>query len=317
MSAEGGTRAVVAALFANLGIAITKFVAYFLTLSSSMLAEAVHSLADSGNQLLLLWGGKAAKRAPTAKHQFGFGSERYLYGFVVSIVLFTVGGLFALYEASHKWSHPEPIVGQWWWVPLAVLIVAIGLESRSFAVAIKESNQVRQGRSWGEFIRGSKSPELPVILLEDAAALCGLVFALFGVSLTLLTGDGRWDAVGTALIGVLLVLVAAVLAVEMKSLLIGESADPLVQENIERAIVGDASSNVERLIFTRTLHIGPDELLVAAKFAMKQAHSAQDVADTINAAEQRARAAAGAMHLVIFLEPDVYHPSVTKTPPGR
>ena len=224
MSVEGGTRAIVAALLANIGIAITKFVAFLLTGSSSMLAESVHSLADSGNQALLLIGGKKSRRAATPLHPFGFGRERYVYAFIVSIVLFSVGGLFALYEAWHKFQHPEPITGRWWWVPIAVLLVAMALEGFSFRTAVTESNQVRGERSWTAFIRTAKAPELPVILLEDFAALLGLVFALFGVGMTLATGNGIWDAVGTALIGTLLVLVAIVLSIEMKSLLLGEAA---------------------------------------------------------------------------------------------
>ena len=223
MSTEGGKTAILAALAANLGIAVTKFVAFLLTGSSSMLAESVHSVADSSNQGLLLLGGKRAKKEATPQHPFGFGRERYFWAFVVSIVLFSIGGLFALYEAFHKYQQPEALT-DWVWVPIAVLLVAIVLEGFSFRTAIVESNLVRGERSWGQFIRSAKAPELPVILLEDFAALLGLVFALFGVGLTILTHNGIWDAVGTALIGVLLVTVAIVLSVEMKSLLLGESA---------------------------------------------------------------------------------------------
>src|SRR4051812_15623921 len=187
MSAEGGgTRAILAALGANLGIAVAKFVGFAITGSSSMLAEGAHSVADSGNQLLLLIGGRRARRAATPEHPFGFGRERYVYAFIVSIVLFSVGGVFALYEAWHKWDHPEPITA-WRWVPIVVLALAIAMESFSFRTAIKESNQVRGSRSWLSFVKTAKAPELPVVLLEDAAALIGLVFALFGVSLTLIT----------------------------------------------------------------------------------------------------------------------------------
>src|SRR6185312_3056620 len=195
MSTSGGTRAIIAALLANLGIAVTKFIAYLLSGSSSMLAESVHSLADSGNQLLLLIGGRRASREATPEHPFGYGRQRYVYAFLVSIVLFSVGGLFAIYEGVHKWQHPEPIEGRWWWVPIAVLVVAIGLESYSFRTAIIESNRTRGSQSWVQFVRRAKAPELPVVLLEDTAALLGLVFALFGVGLTLITDNGRWDAV--------------------------------------------------------------------------------------------------------------------------
>jgi cation diffusion facilitator family transporter len=305
MSVEGGVRAIVAALLANIGIAATKFVAFLLTGSSSMLAESVHSLADSGNQALLLIGGKKSRRAATPAHPFGFGRERYVYAFVVSIVLFSVGGLFALYEAWHKFQHPEPITGRWWWVPLAVLIVAMGLEGYSLHTAVTESNQVRGNHSWTAFIRTAKAPELPVILLEDAAALLGLVFALFGVGMTLATGNGFWDAVGTALIGTLLVLVAIVLSIEMKSLLVGEAATVEQQRAIKAALKGDQESAVERVIHLRTLHLGPEELLVCAKLAVGRADFAYQVAAAIDAAEQRARESVPGLELVIYLEPDI------------
>ena len=297
---EGGTRAIVAALAANLGIATTKFVAWGLTRSSSMLAEAIHSVADSGNQVLLLVGGKRAEREADEEHPFGFGRSRYLYAFIVSVVLFSVGGLFALYEAYHKWSDPHGI-DSWKWVPVAVLVVAIGLESYSFRTAIHEANKVRDGRSWVAFVRQAKSPELPVILLEDSAALLGLVFALVGVAMTLVTHDGRWDAVGTALIGVLLVLVALVLALETSSLLLGEGATSEDVRLIRDALVGEG---VDRVIHLRTMYVGPDELLVAAKIAVPRTESAVDVSEAIDAAEKRVRNAVPAARL-IFLEPDI------------
>ena len=301
MSAGGGNRAVVAALAANLGIAVTKFVAFALTRSSSMLAESIHSVVDSGNQVLLLVGAKRARRGATEKHPFGYGRERYIYAFVVSIMLFFVGGLFALYEAYHKISHPEAI-HSWQWVPIVVLVTGIVLESFSFRTAIRETNLIRGRATWAQFIRRSRVPELPVILLEDFAALIGLVFALFGVGLTLLTGDGIWDGVGTAAIGVLLVTVAAVLAVEMKSLLVGEAATPDQVDRIERAILeGD---DVERIIHMRTVHLGPEELLVAAKVAVRHDETAADVARGIDAAEARVRAAVP-IACLIYLEPDI------------
>ncbi|GII23554.1 cation diffusion facilitator family transporter [Planosporangium mesophilum] len=302
MSAGGGNKAVVAALAANLGIAVTKFVAFALTLSSSMLAEGIHSLVDSGNQVLLLIGGKRAKRHATPKHPFGFGRERYIYAFVVSIMLFFVGGLFALYEAYHKISHPEPIL-KWQWVPIVVLVIGIVLESLSFRTAIHETNQIRGDASWPEFIRRSRVPELPVILLEDFAALIGLVLALFGVGLTILTGNGIWDGVGTAAIGLLLVAVAFVLAVEMKSLLLGESATADTVAKIERAILeGDEA---ERIIHMRTVHVGPEDLLVAAKIAVRHDETAGAVAKGIDAIERRIRSAVPIAKM-IYLEPDIY-----------
>jgi len=304
MSVEGGTKAIVAALLANMGIAVTKFIAFVLTQSSSMLAESVHSLADSGNQLLLLIGGKKSRREATPEHPFGFGRARYVYAFVVAVVLFSVGGLFAMYEAWHKFQHPEPIT-EWRWVPIAVLVVAIGLEGFSFRTAIVESNHVRGSRSWVGFIRTAKAPELPVILLEDFAALLGLVFALFGVSMTLVTGNGIWDAVGTAMIGTLLVLVAIILAIEMKSLLIGESATPDQVRAIKAALEGDEESAVQRVIHLRTLHLGPEELLVGAKLAVGSQVNGHQIAAAIDAAEQRAREAVSGLRLVMYLEPDI------------
>ena len=305
MSVEGGPRAIVAALLANIGIAATKFVAFLLTGSSSMLAESVHSAADSGNQVLLLIGGKRSRRAASPAHPFGFGRERYVYAFVVSIVLFSVGGLFALYEAWHKFQHPEPITGTWWWVPIAVLIASMALEGFSFHTAVTEANQVRGNRSWTAFIRTAKAPELPVIMLEDSAALLGLVFALFGVGLTLATGNGLWDAVGTALIGCLLVCVAIVLSIEMKSLLVGEAATVEQQRAIKAALEGDQESAVERVIHLRTLHLGPEELLVCAKLAVGRADFAYQIAAAIDAAERRARECVPGLKLMIYLEPDI------------
>lgn len=310
MAASGGTKAVVAALIANLIIAALKFVAYFLTLSSSMLAEAIHSVADSGNQILLLVGGKRAKRQASPEHPFGYGRERYIYAFIVSIVLFSVGGLFALYEAYHKWQDPHPIEGMWWWVPQAVLLGAIIAESFSFRTAIRESNHVRGKQGWVQFVRTAKAPELPVVLLEDLGALIGLLFALFGVSMTLVTGDSIWDALGTAMIGVLLVAIAVVLALETKSLLLGEAAATETVRQIEAAITEDGT----RIIHLKTLHLGPDELLVAAKISVAESETGEEIARAINAAESRIRSAAAPIGTVIYLEPDVYRPQAGQDP---
>lgn len=310
MSTEGGARAIIAALIANLGIALTKLLAWVLTSSSSMLAESIHSLADSGNQLLLLLGGRRAKKAATEQHPFGYGRERYIWAFIVSIVLFSVGGLFALYEGYHKLQHPEPIKS-WKWVPVAVLLVAIALETYSFMTAFRETNKSRGSSSLLTYIRRAKAPELPVVLLEDTAALLGLVFALFGVSLTLLTDDGVWDGVGTLAIGVLLVLVAIFLAVETKSLLLGEGANAEDVQKIEQAIVSDGDT-VERIIHMKTLYLGPDELLVAAKIAVHHDDTAAKVAEAIDKAESRIRTAVPVAR-VIYLEPDIYRADKTKT----
>jgi cation diffusion facilitator family transporter len=302
VSSSGGSRAILAALAANLGIAVTKFIAAMLTGSSSMVAEAIHSVADSGNQVLLLIGGRRSQREATHKHPFGYGRERYVYAFIVSVVLFTVGGLFAIYEGIHKLQHPEPI-HSWQWVPVVVLVVSLGLEGFSFRTAVVETNLLRAGLGWVQFIRRARAPELPVVLLEDTAALIGLVFALVGVGLTLVTGSGVWDGLGTLAIGALLVIVAGVLAVEMKSLLIGESATGDQVAAIEEALV--AGPEVERVIHLRTLHLGPDELLVAAKIAVAHDETAAAVARAIDAAEARIRAAIP-ITAVIYLEPDIY-----------
>lgn len=300
MAHGGGNKAIIAALSANLGIAVTKFIAYLLTHSSSMLAESVHSLADSGNQLLLLLGGKRARRAADEEHPFGYGRARYLYAFVVSIVLFTLGGLFALYEAWHKFADPHPIES-WHWVPVVVLLAAIVMEGFSFRTAIKEANHTRGSQGWWQYIRTAKAPELPVVLLEDFGALLGLVFALFGVGMTLGTHDGRWDAVGSAAIGLLLVAIAIVLAIETKSLLLGESATRKDVDSIKAALVGEG---VPSVIHLRTLHLGPEELLVAAKIEIDARESAAEVAHAIDAAEQRVREAVPIAR-VIYLEPDL------------
>jgi cation diffusion facilitator family transporter len=312
MSTEGSTRAVVAALLANTGIAITKFLAFLLTGASSMLAEAIHSVADSGNQALLLLGGRQARKSPTAAHPFGYGRERYIYAFIVSIVLFSVGGLFALFEAYHKGhelhathGHPDDSLldSQWWWVPLVVLVAAIVMESLSFRTAIRETEHIRGDASYVEFIRRAKQPELPVILLEDFAALIGLFFALLGVGLSLITQNLWWDVAGTALIGLLLVTVAIVLAIETKSLLLGESASVEAEDRIADALRGTAG--IDRIIHLKTLHLGPDELLVAAKVAVHRDATATEIATAIDEAEAAIRVVepiAG----VIYLEPDIY-----------
>jgi cation diffusion facilitator family transporter len=292
---------VLAALGANLGIAVTKLAAFVITGSASMLAESVHSLADSGNQALLLLGRSRARRAETEEHPFGFGRERYFYAFVVAVVLFTVGALFSLYEGVHKIISPEEIRQPA--VAFAVLGIAMVLESFSLRTAVRESNEVRGQIGWTAFIRRAKAPELPAILLEDLAALTGLVFATAGVALATITGNGKWDGAGSLAIGVLLGVVAAVLAVEMKSLLIGESASAEVERAIVTAL--ENGPEVRRVIHLRTLHIGPESLLVAAKIAISGADSAALVAAGIDAAERRVRTAVPIAE-TIYLEPDIY-----------
>ena len=277
-----------------------------------MLAEAIHSVADSGNQGLLLLGGKRSKREATEEHPFGYGRERYIFGFIVSVVLFSVGGLFALYEAYHKWhemqeGHPDELLeSKWWWVPIVVLVAAIIAESFSFRTAIRESNKTRGKQRWSRYIRAAKAPELPVILLEDFAALVGLVFALFGVGITLLTHNGIFDVIGTAMIGLLLVAVAITLAIETKSLLLGEAASPAAVARIERALT--ETPGVERIIHMKTLHLGPEEVMVAAKIAVVPCDTAVEVTETIDRAEVNIREAEP-MVTALYLEPDIYDPN--------
>ncbi|WBU37031.1 cation diffusion facilitator family transporter [Homoserinibacter sp. YIM 151385] len=301
MSASGGAKAVVAALLANTGIAVTKFVAFLVSGSSSMLAESVHSLADAGNQLLLLLGGRRARRAADAEHPFGYGRERYVYAFVVAIILFSVGGMFSLYEGIEKIQHPHELDNVW--LPIIVLLIAIVLESLSLRTAVRESNHVRGKQGWVQFVRRAKSPELPVVLLEDVAALTGLVLALLGVGLTAITGDAVFDAIGTICIGVLLVLVAIILGIETKSLLVGEGATPEETQRIRE--VFNAHREVEALIHMKTLYLGPEELMIAAKVAFPSQTRIAEVAASINRLEADLRETIPHAR-VIYIEPDIY-----------
>lgn len=296
-------RAVVAALGANLGIAVTKFIAFLFTGSASMLAESVHSVADTGNEVLLLVGRGRSLRPASDEHPFGFGRERYFYGFVVSVMLFTVGAAFSVYDGIHKIVNPEAIRAPQ--VALIVLVLSAVLEGFSLRTGVREANKVRGDRNWGTFIRRTKAPELPVVLLEDLAALIGLGFAFTGVTLSWLTGNGRWDGAGSLAIGLLLGTAAAILAVEMKSLLIGESASPEVQRLVVAAL--EDGPEVSRVIHMRTVHISPDSILVAAKIGVRATDSAAQIAAGIDAAERRVRAAVPIAE-TIYLEPDIYRP---------
>ena len=310
MSATGGNKAILAAMFANLGIAMTKFIAGFFSGSSSMLAEGEHSLADTGNQVLLLRGGVLAKKKATLEHPFGFGRERYVYAFVVSIILFSVGGMFSIYEGIDKITHPHELENAW--LPILVLSIAIGLESFSLRTAIKESNLVRGNQTWVQFVRHAKAPELPVVLLEDLAALVGLTFALSGIGLSVITGDAVFDAIGTLAIGALLVLVAIILGIETKSLLVGEGASAEDLDRIRDAI--NADDGVEALIHMKTMYLGPDELLVGAKVAFASRARLSDVATSINTLEARIREAVP-LARVIYIEPDIFvHPGDANPP---
>lgn len=301
MSATGGSKAIIAAFLANTGIAITKFIAWIFSGSSSMLAESVHSVADAANQLLLLLGGKRAKQKADKEHPFGYGRVRFVYAFVVAIVLFAMGGVFSIYEGISKIREPHPL--EVWWLPMLVLTIAIVLESFSLRTAIKESRPHKGNSSWMAFIRKSKAPELPVVLLEDAGALLGLVLAFFGVGLTVLTGNSVFDGAATIAIGVLLILIAAVIGWEVKSLLVGEGASDGDVAKIEEALL--ASSDVDRIIHMKTLYVGPDEFMIGAKVSLAPDRTMKEVSVIVNLAERRVREAVPAAR-IIYIEPDVW-----------
>lgn len=309
MAAGGGTKAVIAAMLANGGIAVAKFIAYLVTGSASMLAESIHSVADTSNQGLLLLGGKRAQRVADDRHQFGYGRERYFWSFVVALVLFTLGGLYSLYEGINKILHPHELTSIGWAV--GVLLVGIVLEGFSFRTAIVEARKVKGDRTWWRYIRTSRSPELPVVLLEDAGAQIGLVLALIGVGMYAVTGNETWDAVGTLSIGVLLLIIATFLTIEMKSLLIGEAATETDIQALTRAL--EASPQVTRIIDLRTQHIGPEELLVAGKVEFSKTLTAPALADAIDAAETALREAVP-MARRIYLEPDLWEHDYVETP---
>lgn len=310
MAGEGGTKAIVAALGANLGIAVAKFVGFALTGSSSMLSEGVHSFADTANQGLLLLGRKASEKQADAAHPFGYGRNRYFYAFVVALLLFSLGALFAIYEGVEKIAEPHPLRSPL--IAVVILVLAIALEGYSFTTAMRESAKQRAKRGWWGFIRAAKDPDLPVVLLEDTGALLGLVFALLGVGLTVLTGNPVWDGIGTLAIGVLLAFIALVLIVEMKSLLIGEG----VERGLHRRIVDKLEQGaVRRVIHLRTQYLAPDELLVAAKIALHGTPGIAEIAQAIDDAEARLRAEVPAARWV-YLEPDLLR-TFEPADPGR
>lgn len=294
-------KAIFAAMIANAGIAVAKFVAYLITGSASMLAESIHSVADTSNQGLLILGARRAQKVADDEHQFGYGRERFFWAFVVAMVLFALGGAYSIFEGIEKIRHPHELESLAW--AIGVLVLAVILEAFSFRTAVVESRKVKGDRTWWQFIRTSRSPELPVVLLEDTGALVGLVLALFGVSLAGITGDVVWDGIGTLAIGVLLVIIAVVLSVEMKSLLIGESA---VQAHIE-AITSATSGHprVNRIIDLRTQHIGPEELLVAGKIEFDKTLTNAQLSDAVDEVESAIRRAVP-LEMRIYLEPDLY-----------
>jgi cation diffusion facilitator family transporter len=304
---EGNRRAILAAFLANLGIAVAKFVAFMATGSASMLAESVHSVADTGNQSLLFLGAARSQRPPDAEHPFGYGSERYFWAFVVALVLFSLGSIFSASQGIAKLRDPHQLDSPGW--AIGVLLAGIVLEGWSFNLARREANKIRGGRSWWGFMRHSKSPELPVVLAEDLGALLGLMMALVGISLAAATGDSSYDAMASIGIGVLLGVIAVVLAVEMKSLLIGEAASAKHLAEIQSAI--ETTPRVLRLIHLRTLHLGPDQLLVAGKVEMEASLEFAQVAAVINAIEANVRVRVPTASM-IYIEPDVH---VTQPPP--
>jgi cation diffusion facilitator family transporter len=307
-----GTKAVIAALLANAGIALAKFVGFLVTGSASMLAESVHSGADTGNQGLLLLGGRRAQRAATPQHPFGYGRERYFWSFVVALMLFSLGGMFAIYEGVSKIRNPHELESAE--VAITILLIAIVLEVFSFRTAIVEALKVKEpSTSWFNFVRRSKQPELPVVLLEDLGALVGLVFALVAVSVSVATDDPLYDGIGTLGIGVLLVVIATFLAIEMKGLLIGESATSSDQEAIAAAI--EIEPSVRRLIHLRTQHIGPDELLVGAKIEFIDGLEVAEVAEVVNRVETSIRRAVPSAR-IMYVEPDVFHTGATAPEAG-
>ena len=302
--ASSSTKVIMAALFANLGIAIAKFVGYLVTGSSSMLAETIHSVADTINQGLLLLGGYKSRKVATQEHPFGYGRERYFWAFVVSLVLFTLGGVFAIFEGFSKLGEHGHVVENVGWA-IGILMLGLVLEGYSFRTAVKESSTLKGESGWWHFIRHSRNPELPVVLLEDFGALIGLVLALIGVGLAAITGDARWDAYGTIAIGVLLVAIALVLVVEMKSLLIGESAREPMRRSIVDAIEG--TDHVERVLHMRTQHLGPEELLVAAKVEFDERLDSESLTEVIDRAEANVRAVVPIARM-IYIEPDFHDP---------
>jgi cation diffusion facilitator family transporter len=311
MTEASSTRAIIAAFLANLGIAVLKFVGFLVTGAASMLAESIHSVADTGNQGLLILGGRRGRQGADEEHPFGYGRERYFWAFLVAVVLFTVGSLYALYEGIEKLRHPHELTSPP--VAIAILLAAIALESWSLRTAMREASHIRGDRSWWSFIRHTKNPELPVVLLEDLGALIGLVFALVGISLAVITSNARFDALGSVAIGLLLGVIAVVVGTEMRSLLIGEAASSRDVAAIREALTG--TEGVRRLIHLRTMHLGPDELLVAAKVELDPSFTFEQVSETINRAEERIRAALGVPGL-IYLEPDVYREPAGRTAAG-
>jgi cation diffusion facilitator family transporter len=290
-------RTILYALGANLAIGVAKTVAAVYTGSSAMLAEAIHSYADSGNQGLLLWGMKQAKRPPSPDYPLGWGKAIFFWSFVVALVLFSLGGMFSLYEGWHKLAHPEPL--KYAWVAVGILVFGVIAETVSLRACLHEVKKIQGGRSLWQWFRESRQSELVVILGEDLAALLGLVLALAAVVLTMVTGDPKWDALGSMAIGGVLIIVAAGIAIEIKGLLIGQSAEPETEARIRECLARqDGVEQVYRLI---TMQMG-SSLMVAVKAKMK-AGTLDDAVAAINRAEAAVRAEFPEVQW-LFFEPD-------------
>ena len=303
---EHGSKAVVAALIGNSGIAVAKFIGFLVTRSSSMLAESVHSVADAGNQALLLLGARQAKKDADEEHQFGYGRERYFWSFVVALILFALGSAFAVYEGIEKIRHPHEIsnVG----VALGILGFGICLEAWSFRTAVVEARPLKGDMSWWQFIRRSRTPELPVVLLEDFGAQAGLVIAFIAISISKVFDAPVWDGIGTLSIGLLLGVIAIILVIEMRSLLIGEGAQPRDMAKIVAAI--ENGSHVDHLIHIRTQHLGPNELLVGAKVAFDPGLSVAELAAAVDEVEVAVRAEVPYAR-PLYIEPDLLRDEAT------
>ena len=292
-------RAILFALGANFALAVAKGVAAFVTGSSAMLAETVHSLADCANQGLLLLGLKQARRPPSPEYPLGYGKAIYFWSFLVAVMLFTVGGMFSLYEGIHKLQSPEPLE-QWWWAA-GVLVFGIVAESISMRACLQEVNKSRGDRGLWQWFRESRQAELVVIFGEDAAALFGLVFALIAILIAVVTGNPVWDAVGTIAIGVLLIVVAVFVAIEVKALLIGQSIDPARQKEMLAFLEG--RPEVVRIINLLTLQLGTDAL-VSVHAQMRESDDAQVLAAQIDNVERDLKQAFPEVRFSFF-EPDI------------
>jgi cation diffusion facilitator family transporter len=274
------TRAILFALGANFAIAVAKGVAAFFTGSSAMLAETVHSIADCGNQMLLLLGMKQAKRPASPDYPLGHGKVIYFWSFLVALMLFSVGGMFSLYEGIHKLQSHEPLK-QWWWA-VGVLVFGIIAEGVSMRACMQEVNKARAGRSLWRWFRESRQAELVVIFGEDLAALFGLVFALIAILMSVVTGNPLWDALGTIAIGVLLIVVAVFVAVEVKALLVGQSVDREVQAAIREYL--ESQPPVRKVLSLITLQLG-NEMMVSVQAEMQDRSSSRELIEDINRIE--------------------------------